>query len=74
MSVDVARTLAGLDALLARMDLGVKQSIADAADADAATADVAQQMKSGAMTAERAEAVTDAIDARMAELAGKAAA
>jgi len=31
MSVDVARTLAGLDALLARMDLGVKQSIADAA-------------------------------------------
>lgn len=50
------------------------QSIADAADADAATADVAEQMKSGAMTPERAEAVTDAIDARMAELAGKAAA
>lgn len=50
------------------------QSIADVADADAATADVAQQMKSGAMTPERAEAVTDAIDARMAELAGKAAA
>jgi hypothetical protein len=49
-------------------------SIENEADADAATADVAQQMKSGAMSAERAEAVTDAIDARMAELAGKAAA
>jgi hypothetical protein len=49
-------------------------SIADEADADAATADVGQQMKSGAMTAERAEKVAAAIDARLAELAAKAAA
>jgi hypothetical protein len=49
-------------------------SIATQEDADAAAADVAQQAKSGALSAEDAVLVAAAIDARLAELAGKAAA
>jgi hypothetical protein len=49
-------------------------SIEGSDDADAATADVGQQVKSGAMTAERGATIAAAIDARMAELAAKAAA
>ena len=49
-------------------------SIASQEDADAAAADVAQQAKTGALSAEDAVMVAAAIDARLAELTGKKAA
>jgi hypothetical protein len=49
-------------------------SIADQDDADAAAADLSKQVQSGAMDAEHGVTVAAAIDARLAELAGKAAA
>ena len=50
------------------------RSVTSPDDADAATADVAAGLKNGHILPGRAEIITMAIDARMAELAGKAAA
>lgn len=49
-------------------------SIADQDDADAAAADMAKQVQSGAMTYDHSVLIAAAIDARLAELAQKAAA
>jgi hypothetical protein len=49
-------------------------SIAGQEDADAAAADVATGVDAGHITPERADVITAAIDARLAELAGKKAA